>query len=278
MSFSKFYGTYQFDTCYLDRLMCNEMEQVKYYNLWCEKYNNCFSKCTKDELGEWIIRYYKAIWEMYSSSSIFVESKLHLNNNCFISYYFCLYYSLFHAMNALIYLNPNTPIKTVFRVSHHKLKNVFKSEFCNSKSIFDNTTIELFENLKFKREYFSYNAPMNMVYASLEEDVKVVKDVLCTIYQAIALHSNIAKKEFPTFKYSDMAYPELFIQKFKTYFSNVDIGTLEENLKELKRKRKNEKSRLRRKEEKINIMLENIKNYGKSYSKTEIKKYLKVKM
>ena len=57
MSFSKFYGTYQFDTCYLDRLMCNEMEQVKYYNLWCEKYNNCFSKCTKDELGEWIIRY-----------------------------------------------------------------------------------------------------------------------------------------------------------------------------------------------------------------------------
>ena len=115
---------------------------------------------TKDELGEWIIRYYKAIWEMYSSSSIFVESKLHLNNNCFISYYFCLYYSLFHAMNALIYLNPNTPIKTVFRVSHHKLKNVFKSEFCNSKSIFDNTTIELFENLKFKREYFSYNAPL----------------------------------------------------------------------------------------------------------------------
>ena len=58
MSFSKFYGAYDFNTFYIDKCIKCEKEQLKYYNLWCEKYNKCFSKCTTDELGEWIIRYY----------------------------------------------------------------------------------------------------------------------------------------------------------------------------------------------------------------------------
>ena len=86
MSFSKFYGAYDFNTFYIDKCIKCEKEQLKYYNLWCKKYNKCFSKCTTDELGEWIIRYYKALWEMYSSSSIYTEAEVHLNNNCFISY------------------------------------------------------------------------------------------------------------------------------------------------------------------------------------------------
>ena len=84
-----------------------------------------------------------------------------------------------------------------YRISHYKLKNIFKSDFCNSKGIFDNSVIKLFEDLKFKREYFSYSSPMNMVYDSWEKDINVVKDMLCRIYQVLALHSSIAKKEFP---------------------------------------------------------------------------------
>lgn len=38
---------------------------------------------------------------------------------------------------------------------------------------------------------------MNMVYDSWEKDINVVKDMLCRIYQVLALHSGIAKKEFP---------------------------------------------------------------------------------
>lgn len=79
MSFSKFYGAYDFNTFYIDNCIKCEKEQLKYYNLWCKKYNKCFSKCTTDELGKWIIRYYKALWEMYSSSSIYTEAEVHLN-------------------------------------------------------------------------------------------------------------------------------------------------------------------------------------------------------
>ena len=41
-----------------------------------------------------------------------------------------------------------------------------------------------------------------------------------------------------------------FSLKFKSYFSNIDIVLLNENLKELKRKKRNEKARLRRREQK----------------------------
>ena len=275
MSFSKFYGAYDFNTFYIDKCIKCEKEQLKYYNLWCEKYNKCFSKCTTDELGEWIIRYYKALWEMYSSSSIYTEAEVHLNNNCFISYYFCLYYSLFHAMNALIYLDPHILAKTVYRISHYKLKNIFKSDFCNSKGIFDNSVIKLFEDLKFKREYFSYSSPMNMVYDSWEKDINVVKDMLCKIYQVLALHSSIAKKEFPFLQYSNITNKKLFSLKFKSYFSNIDIVSLNENLKELKRKKRNEKARLRRREQRLNIMINSIKAGENQYSKRNIRRFIK---
>lgn len=52
MSFSKFYGAYDFNTFYIDKCIKCEKEQLKYYNLWCEKYNKCFSKCTTDGVGE----------------------------------------------------------------------------------------------------------------------------------------------------------------------------------------------------------------------------------
>lgn len=50
--------------------------------------------------------------------------------------------------------------------------------------------------------------------------------------------------------YSNITNKNLFSLKFKSYFSNIDIVLLNENLKELKRKKRNEKARLRRREQK----------------------------
>ena len=98
---------------------------------------------------------------------------------------------------------------------------------------------------------------------------------MCKIYQVLALHSSIAKKEFPFLQYSSITNKNLFSLKFKSYFSNIDIVLLNENLKELKRKKRNEKARLRRREQKLNIIINDIKAGENQYSKRDIRRLIK---
>lgn len=89
------------------------------------------------------------------------------------------------------------------------------------------------------------------------------------------MHSSIAKKEFPFLQYSNITNKKLFSLKFKSYFSNIDIVSLNENLKELKRKKRNEKARLRRREQRLNIMINSIKAGENQYSKRNIRRFIK---
>ncbi len=94
MSFSDYDITQCYATNYIDLCIKNPKTQHNYCNRWEEKYKNALEKADADEIGLWTIRQNKAIWQMYSSATLMTEAKLHYNNNCFISFYFCLYYSL----------------------------------------------------------------------------------------------------------------------------------------------------------------------------------------
>lgn len=82
-----------------------------------------------------------------------MEAKKNLEMRCFSSYYFCLYYSLFHALYAIIFLEFNTCMKKLLNITHKSIINTFVGAFTNSVvDILTKDVKEKFHELKYKRE------------------------------------------------------------------------------------------------------------------------------
>ena len=241
MSFSRFYcdsngNKFGGNTGEIDKLISDNNKQNDYYSQWCNRYKNAFLNISCDEYTYWPIRYYKSIWEMFSSATIFSEAKYCSNNNCHVSFYFGMYYSLFHAMQALLYLSPTFKLDDLFRMSHFKVMNNFNSVYCCKNQLFqDKEIISYFKLLKDKREYYSYNTPFNTINDDFNKIIEKTEYYITSIYQAIAFHLLIvsltisnSKSEFNNIKYN---------QTFRTFFSNTNITKLESDKQKMKKQR-----------------------------------------
>lgn len=121
MSFKDF-SSYNFGFNRLDAKLKNSDDQNKYYNKWMKKYNKIFKSKEKSLIViEWDLRCRKALHEIFSSATFFIEAKKNLEMKCFSSYYFCLYYSLFHAIYSSIFLDVESDINKLLSITHKKL-------------------------------------------------------------------------------------------------------------------------------------------------------------
>lgn len=188
MSFGRF-SPYVFSFYSLDENMPVEQEQEKYYTRWMKKYSTIFKTEDNFVAIEWDLRCRKALREIFSSATFYVEGKKNLEMGCFSSYYFCLYYSLFHAIKSVLFFDNNSSIPQLLDKTHSSTIDTFVGVFANSsKDILSKEIKQQFNDLKYRREYYSYVTPFNNIF-NHTEDLSDLKETLIQCYQLCSFHS-----------------------------------------------------------------------------------------
>ncbi len=288
MSFSRFYNKEEYgsvNTGIIDLYISNSDKQNQYYAMWINKYKKYYTELNKnnskdsnydeecndgnDKIAEWKIRYYKSTWEMFSSAVLFTEAEFTYSQDCYVSFYFDIYYSLLHAMQALIYLSPSQNFESLFRMSHHKIKNCFSSLYCCKKQLFhDSGIIEFFEELKYMREFYSYNTPMNLIPDDIKRKLNRCKSYVTALYQAISFHLYMIRSTICTCDHYDRI---MFNEKFDSFFSNTDLIKLNQKKKMITNKLKYRKKKVSDYSVRFQEALNAAKTVGSLENKTNVK-------
>lgn len=168
-------------------------DQNKYVNQWRKKYVKSFKDSEATERFIWDIKVHKSLKEVFTSVAFYQESLVAKESNSLSAYYFLSYYSLFHALLSCVVLIPDQSIKMLSEITHSKLIKLFKSTFCDNKPYIILNKIEsLYTQLKYQREYYSYNLPPNDLF--INEDVKPEEALplyIRSCMQLASLHSEI---------------------------------------------------------------------------------------
>ena len=170
---------------YLDMNLDKE-EAEKYYSQCMNKYKSFFKDDSENKTIMMANRSIRARREIISSARLFEEAKTSYNHGCISATYFSTYYSLFHAMWAVLFLDPLRG-NDIVEITHSKLKNIFCD--CYTRvGFFDVDMEEFILNLKDIREFYSYNIPYNMINSI---DFNMLETILLKCYQLANLHNNI---------------------------------------------------------------------------------------
>ncbi len=153
MAFEEFssYGGANFNL--LNIRVKDKKDQEKYINGWKQRYAKVFKEGEEDQAFLWSIRVYKALKEIFTSSSFYLESLIAKESRSWTGFYFLSYYSLFHAVRSCVTLIPEESIEHLSKITHSKIINVFNSHFCQkAPNIISAKITEFFNLLKFLRE------------------------------------------------------------------------------------------------------------------------------
>lgn len=194
MSFEDF-SIYVFPFSRLDEKISDNDLQKKYYDRWMQKYAKNLN-VGDASIIEWNLRCHKAMREMFSSADFFVEAKICLENGCYSAYYFALYYSLFHAVYATLFMDTDTSIDSLLKITHTNLVNKFINAYCRGKPhLFNDDINEIVKNYRYRREYFSYCTPFNNIF-NFEHDLAEVEQIILDYMQLTSFHSLMLSNSF----------------------------------------------------------------------------------
>lgn len=201
MSFSEF-SSYRYVFNRLDEKLKNLDDQKKYYDKWMQKYGEVFGKGENLDSIEWDLRCRKSLHEIFLSATFFIEACETFEMKCFSSFHFCAYYSLFHALCSSLFLDINSHIGGLasfrgwdFR-SQREIIRRFVSAFCNKNTDIMTNDIEyLFDDLKYKQEYYSHSSSFDYMH-ECEEDLEKLEQILLDCYQLSSFHSLMVEKSY----------------------------------------------------------------------------------
>lgn len=163
----------------------------KYYSATKGNYRKFFNEKESLKIEKFAVRHYRAKKEMYCSAQMFVEATRSMGVGCIISHFFLCYYSLFHAMQSVLFLNPNLDSDKVLDLSHNEVKKYFEDFYCKgNKSIMPPEIIDAFVLLKEYRELYSYTMPFNNP-RSVNVELDRLKYYLSLCFQLVSLNSFI---------------------------------------------------------------------------------------
>ena len=169
----------------------------KYYSTTKGSYKKYFDEKDDLDIEKFAIRYYRAKKEMYNSSQMFIEAKKNKDVGCMIGHFFLCYYSVFHAMQSLLFLNPNLDSEKLLDLSHNEVKKYFEDFYCKgNSSIMPPEIIELFVILKEYRELYSYTMPFNNLKDVMIE-MEQLEYYITLCFQLLSLNSFIIYKIKP---------------------------------------------------------------------------------
>ncbi|UVF19992.1 hypothetical protein HPT29_002235 [Microvirga terrae] len=170
-----------------------------YHDNWMRRYNSAMTKWSSYEAAIWSVRCRQSL-KLSFSATFFALSADKVGSTTTIksAEYYLAYYSMLHAMWAVIYLHPEQSLDHVTAITHSKIANVFHSEFASGTNpvIVENEK-ELAEDLRFLREYYSYRMPLNSPFAaspSLSLSYSRLGGFVKQSIQLANLHSHMIRK------------------------------------------------------------------------------------
>ena len=165
----------------------DEKEAEAYYVKWMRKYREYFKTDCEVKTIIMANRSIRARREIITSAILFEEAKATHASGCVSATYFLTYYSLFHAMWSVLFLNSDVD-NNIHTVTHEKLKNLF-CDYYTRNNFFDINMKEYILNLRDMREFFSYNVPFNMIGDPI--DFQMLELILLKCFQLTNLHNGM---------------------------------------------------------------------------------------
>jgi hypothetical protein len=135
----------------------------RYHDDWIRRYRASIATWADYDVALRSVRCRQSLKLCFSATYFALSASEARNNKVLASSYYLAYYSMLHAMWAVLFLHPDQTIDAITDITHSKIANVFHSCFANG--IIKADAKELAEDLRFLREYYSYRMPLNSPFA-----------------------------------------------------------------------------------------------------------------
>jgi hypothetical protein len=173
-----------------------------YFASWIEKYRTSMRAWTEDTFANWAVRMRQSLKSAFVSTHFALAAREAKDEGSYVTFYYLAYYAVLHAVWGVLYLHPQQRTAAIAKPTHSKLPNVFQSEFCGPKGIIGYWIKPIMEDLRLRREYYSYRMPMNSPFddeADASGATSSVGGIVKQCIQLANLHSHLiveaAKRE-----------------------------------------------------------------------------------
>ncbi|WP_247777032.1 hypothetical protein [Bradyrhizobium sp. CW1] len=141
-----------------------------------------------EDIAIWCVRLRRSLKAAFTAAHYATSAQHARTAGLQESYYFLSYYAAFHGMWSVLFLHPAEHAEKIAEVTHSKCLNVFSSEFASGKKpIIAYDVRKIVEDLKFMREYYSYNMPMNYPFAEAGDLARAANSTSGVVKQFIQL-------------------------------------------------------------------------------------------
>ena len=134
----------------------------RYHDDWVGRYRSAIGSWTDYDVAIWSVRCRQSLKLSFSATYFALSAEEARKYNVLASAYYLAYYSILHAMWAVLFVHPDQSVNSITDITHQKVANVFHSSFAGGNGhIIQADAKGLAEDLRFLREYYSYRMPLN---------------------------------------------------------------------------------------------------------------------
>ena len=169
-----------------------------YHDRWMQRYSTAIAKWSSYDTAIWCVRCRQSLKLSFSATLFALSADTVGKTKSKAGEHFLAYYSMLHAMWAVLYLHPDQTVDQITGITHSKVANLFHAEFASGKKpIIVENVRELAADLRFLREYYSYRMPLNSPFeanAGLSVSYSRLGGFVKQSIQLANLHSHFIKK------------------------------------------------------------------------------------
>jgi len=132
-----------------------------YFGAWIGRYRKLMRDWDDLETMAWSVRTRQSLKSAFISTHFALAAREASEAGSLVTFYYLSYYAVLHAAWGVLYLHPDEKTAAIAKPTHSKLPNVFQSSFCGRNGIFQYQIKDMMEDLRKRREYYSYQMPFN---------------------------------------------------------------------------------------------------------------------
>ncbi|KMS60051.1 hypothetical protein V474_11855 [Novosphingobium barchaimii LL02] len=134
---------------------------TQYFSTWIGRYRKLICGWDQHETTAWSVRLRQSLKSAFVSTHFALAAEEASKAGSRVTFYYLSYYAVLHAVWGVLYLHPDEKTSAIAKPTHSKLPNVFHSAFCGPKGIIRYQIKDTMEDLRLRREYYSYRMPLN---------------------------------------------------------------------------------------------------------------------
>ncbi|RWP42425.1 MAG: hypothetical protein EOR04_11450 [Mesorhizobium sp.] len=195
----------------------------RYFSVWMARYRKLMRDWSGHDTAIWCVRLRQSLKSTFVSTHFALKASEARDTGSHAVFYYLSYYAVLHAVWGVMYLHPDERTDAIAKPTHSKLPNVFQSAFCGHSGIIRYPIKQMMEDLRVRREYYSYRMPMNSPFDDDDDARGWTSSVGGLVKQCIQLanlHSHLiseaAEREGVSLTSMEEAWRGNFIEVFRT--------------------------------------------------------------